>query len=364
MIMWNNLKIDDFSEVYEKMHQVCSEIISMGNESMRKARESMPPNSVISFDGSWEHRRNGMRCLFSVICNKTGQVIDSIVVSNKVPRNDPTFCETPSLMESQGLKALLPRLMTLENVIGYVHDNDAKSRKLITEAGWDVVEFLDVGHCEKSFERKINNFNRKNDKILSEIEDSLKKWLKVLIRHRGTIEEKEELWLNARNHFCGDHSKCLHHGETEKWSQAENPKARDLLDNFLRSTLFIIQTCNSEYTTQANESLHRLKLKYASKDVKWGFTWDARMMCAVLDRNEVGWKLKLYERLGLPKLSKENYERLMRLESARIARKLWVHSDQYRGWQLNERRKRRKWEKKKITKAQQKYAYKANPYTK
>ena len=51
--MWNNLKIDDFSEVYEKMHQVCSEIISMGNESMRKARESMPPNSVISFDGSW-----------------------------------------------------------------------------------------------------------------------------------------------------------------------------------------------------------------------------------------------------------------------------------------------------------------------
>ena len=29
MIMWNNLKIDDFSEVYEKMHEVCNEIISM-----------------------------------------------------------------------------------------------------------------------------------------------------------------------------------------------------------------------------------------------------------------------------------------------------------------------------------------------
>ena len=90
MIMLNNIKIDDFSEVYEKMHQVCDEIISMGNESMRKARETLPPNSVVSFDGSWEHRRKAMRCLFSVICNKTGQVIDSIVVSNKVPRNDPT----------------------------------------------------------------------------------------------------------------------------------------------------------------------------------------------------------------------------------------------------------------------------------
>ena len=88
------------------------------------------------------------------------------------------------------------------------------------------------------------------------------------------------------------------------------------------------------------------------------------MICAVLDRNEVGWKLQLYEKLGLPKLSEENYERLMRLENARIARKLWVDSDRYRAWQLDERRKRRKWEKRKIAKAQQKYAYKANPYTK
>ena len=257
--------------------EVCSEIISMANESMRKARQTMPPNSVISFDGSWEHRRKAMRYPFSVICNKTGQVITSIVVSNKVARNEPTFCTTPSLMESQGLKALLPRLMTLKNVIGYVHHNDAKSRKLITEAGWDVVEFLDVGHCVKSFERKINNFNRKNDKILSEIEDCLKEWLKVLIRHRETIEEKEDLCLNARNHFCGDHSRCLPHGRRGKWSEAENAKSRDLLEKVLRSTLFIIQACNSDYTTQRNESLHRLKLKYASKDVKWGFTWDASL---------------------------------------------------------------------------------------
>ena len=45
----------------------------------------------------------------------------------------------------------------------------------------------------------------------------------------------------------------------------------------------------------------------------------ARMMCAVLDRNEVGWKLRLYERLGLPKLSKENYDRLMRLENSALS---------------------------------------------
>ena len=114
------------------------------------------------------------------------------------------------------------------------------------------------------------------------------------------------------------------------------------LKSFLDATQFVIEKCCGIYSTQSNESLHRRKLKFATKDVKWGFTWEARMMCAVLDRNEVGWKLQLYNRLGLPPLSEENYERLMKLEQARIARKLWVHSDRYRGWQLEERKKRRR----------------------
>ena len=363
-MLWNDLRIESYAKVYEEMRKVCSEIICMANESMEKVRLSLPTPCLVSFDGSWEHRRNAMRCLFSVIYPKTGQVLNSIVVSNKVPRNDPTFCETPSLMESQGLKALLPDLMKLTQITGYIHDNDAKTRKIIRDAGWKIDEFLDVGHCQKSFERKIINFNRKNGGILKEIEDSLKKWLRVVVGHRGSLAEKRELWTNAAKHFCGDHSKCPPHRECETWSLAENPKSVELLEIFLRRTLFIVETCAEDNTTQANESLHRLKLKYASKDVKWGFTWEARMMCAVLDRNEVGWKLQLYNRLGLPPLSEENYERLMKLEQARIARKLWVHSDRYRGWQLEERKKRRRFLKRKIAKAQAVYEYKPNPYAK
>lgn len=84
------------------------------------------------------------------------------------------------MMEAQGLKALLPELMTLKQITGYVYDNDAKTRKIIHDAGWKIEEFLDVGHRQKSFERKINNFNRKNHRILKEIEHSLKKWLQLL----------------------------------------------------------------------------------------------------------------------------------------------------------------------------------------
>ena len=121
-MIWNDLRIESYAKVYEEMRKVCSEIICMANESMEKVRLSLPTPCLVSFDGSWEHRRNAMRCLLSVIYPKTGQVLNSIVVSNKVPRNDPTFCETPSLMESQGLKALLPDLMKLTQITGYIHD--------------------------------------------------------------------------------------------------------------------------------------------------------------------------------------------------------------------------------------------------
>ena len=159
-MLWNDLEIKSYTEVYAAMKTVCSEIKEMAGESMAQVRESLPENSIVGFDGSWEHRRNSLRCLFSVVSPKTGQVLHSVLVSNKVARNDPTFCESPTLMESQGLRALLPELMQLRSITGYIHDNDAKTRKIIRDAGWEIMEFLDVGHCQKSFERKINNFNR------------------------------------------------------------------------------------------------------------------------------------------------------------------------------------------------------------
>lgn len=117
-----------------------------------------------------------------------------------------------------------------------------------------------------------------------------------------------------------------------------------LLEEFLLKTVFIVDTCVEHYTIQANESLHRLKLKYACKDVKWGFTNEARMTCAVLDRNEIGWKLKLkYDHLGLPPLCPDKYDKLWKMEHARISRKLRVHSDGYQRWQLEERRKKWRW---------------------
>jgi hypothetical protein len=53
------------------------------------------------------------------------------------------------------------------------------------------------------------------------------------------------------------------------------------------------------------------------------------MCCAVLDRNEEQWKLRLYDRLGLPPLPFECRESRRIEEQKRIQLKLWVTSPQY-----------------------------------
>lgn len=362
LLLWNDIEIQSKKAVYLQMVRVCQEIMNMANESMEAARRELPAQSVISFDGSWEHRRHSNRCIFTVICSQTGKVIDSIVISNKAPRKSLTYCESPTLMEAQGLRIAIMHLSNLPNIVGYVHDNDAKSRKIINESGWQIKEYLDPGHCLKSFDRKLQKFQKKNGNILNGIEESLKRWMNVLIKYDATVDEKKRLWQNSINHYCGDHRGCLWaHPNARIWDNAGNPQARALLQKFLSDTEFILEYCDSEFSTQSNESFHKLKLKYATKDVKWGFTWPARMMCAVLDRNWPFWKFELYRRLGLPPLSEECRQDLENQERLRLQRKIICHSREYLEAEYNRRIERRK-STKRLTKEAAKYAYKMNPY--
>ena len=121
-----------------------------------------------------------------------------------------------------------------------------------------------------------------------------------------------------------------------KWKDIPDEKMDEWHDSF------IIESCSTEFDTQSNESFHRTKLKYATKDVKWGKSWNARMMCAVLDRNVPYWKLQLYDELGLPKLSTLCRSYLQLQEESRLQRKLEIHSDEYRKKKMKERKEARR----------------------
>jgi hypothetical protein len=124
-------------------------------------------------------------------------------------------------MEVLALKILIPELKTHPEITGYVHDKDATAAKAIRDAKWELFQWIDPGHGQKSFKRTFDKFNDAHGKVLTEIEDSLLSFFKCLIRtdfSERTDEETDsddisrqkakEYWLNAVNHFCGRHAGC------------------------------------------------------------------------------------------------------------------------------------------------------------
>lgn len=358
---WCNIRCRNREKMYHAMVQIGEEIIRLAEYSMEYERQNLPDGCTIAFDGSWSHRRRGTNCLFSVICRQTGRVIESVVVSNKIQKTSPNFCAHSNLMEAHGLKLAVQRLKEIPQIAAYVHDNDGNARKIIEESGWQIKEFLDPGHALKCFEKRLKKFNGEHPRILKGIQKSLTKWLRALMRYDAVKERKVDLWLNSYRHYMGDHRLCLHEDRPfAVWDKAADPGAVELFKTFLQSTKFIIEYCDTEFDTQSNESLHKLKLKYATKDVKWSNSWRARMMCAVLDRNMRNWKLYLYDKLGLPALSPETRKSLEQREKRRIEFKLYFHSENYRLWKHNQRKQQRQREKR-ISQADQRLWYGIRP---
>jgi hypothetical protein len=299
LLNWCGCVAPAHNQLCNALQRIGEVIITMAKKSCSGALNRLPVGCVISFDGSWEHRRNSHRCFVDVCCQNTGQVIAYAIISNLIPEDRPEYCKIPQNMEVAGMKMLLPQLVSHPEICAYCHDNDAKTRKLIRESGWGIEEYLDPGHAMKSFERTLNKYP-----ALKEIAESLRKFMKRLLHWSDvSIEEKECAWMNAYDHYCGCHEKCpFEHKDKGCWTPMQQPEVQKVLRDFLGETKPILAKCKSEFSTQTNESLHRLKEKYATKDIKWNSTWEARMACAVLDRNLPFWKLKLYRLLALPKL--------------------------------------------------------------
>ena len=112
--------------------------------------------------------------------------------------------------------------------------------------------------------------------------------------------------------------------------------------------------CLDEFQKSEHESTYICSLPDPDPDSDFGM-----VICGYINiRERIGSKEFLIKIEML-----DNFEKLWKIEQARIARKLWVHSDGYRRWQLEERRKKRRWLKKKIQKSQPKDAHKPHPCT-
>jgi hypothetical protein len=294
------------------------------------------------------------------------------VVGRKFNNLDRKFCAVSQNMEVHALRLAIPELRALGKIIEYVHDNDAKAKNAIKAAGWNIIEKLDPGHSLKSFDRKLINFNKDHENVLAEIGDRLRRFLKKLMyldvavdRGANRKEAKLRYWRNAALHFSGHHEGCPCQHDPKQappavWSRAGNAESMQLLRDFLKKTEKVVELVDGEFSTQLNESINRSKTSFADKDRQWRGSWEARMACAVLDRNVENWRLTLYDRLNLPELSGTSLFILENLEKRRLARKVMKTSTEYR----NKQRAKRKAERKEAKQAPpaKKLDYKPSPW--
>jgi hypothetical protein len=94
---------------------------------------------------------------------------------------------------------------SLSKVGAYVHDRDAKTRKLITRI-WGKEELLDRNHVTKSFDRKISSIP-----LLNGIKAKLRRWFLFLLSWDGSVDEKVKHWQNSLLHYQGIHGNCMPH---------------------------------------------------------------------------------------------------------------------------------------------------------
>jgi hypothetical protein len=348
LLRWNNVQIPSQYAMNLALAEISRKIIKMADQSCEDATDHMKPGATISIDGSWEHRRNSNRCITCVFSQNQGERRKKIIAYDIETTKggspiDFGYVRCPQNLEVIGLIHMLPELMENPNIVRYVHDNDGKTRKVIRDMGWDVIEQVDFGHASKSLEKtiiaaKLTSSKKRN----KDIKDSLMRWMKCLLHNKGMSEEdKVQAWKNSLLHLEGHHETCLvHHLRPPPVLVDENDTALvEKIIKLLNSTDWILRKCDLDFSTQANESFNRGKLKYATKDIKWQISWPARMACAVLDRNFPHWKMHLYKALGLPPLNPKIEKVLNTGEDRRLAAMEFYRSKEYIDYKRAYRRK-------------------------
>lgn len=73
--MENNIISPSESCFYNYIREVIDQIISLAQESAAFNRSQMTPETVVSMDGSWDHRKNGRYCIVDAVDLKQKKII-------------------------------------------------------------------------------------------------------------------------------------------------------------------------------------------------------------------------------------------------------------------------------------------------
>jgi hypothetical protein len=237
------------------------------------------------------------------------KIIDFEIVLQRKKGVQGNYRGSSNGMEVDGIKRMMERWKDDDRIVGCVHDNDAKSTKAINAIRPDMKQYFDPNHVAKCFGRKWHKLAPKH---LRGFKGKLLSWFHYLARSDFSDEEKTVSWLNAVEHFKGNHAGCpREHLNPEQTPLLTSREAEDEMRLFLQKTVKYVVRTRTPFDQQMCESFNAVKAQFASKSISWKISWACRIMCAVMQMNVGGhWKLELAEECGID-LSDETRQRLI-----------------------------------------------------
>lgn len=314
-LLLNNIETFGRSTFYQSQDTVIDTLLDLANRSCKFHFDNMLPNSSVSIDASWAHRRNARQCLVDAIDDHSHKVIDFVFVSKNQFEKAIKHNGSSNMMEYEGLKTLLPRLKNSGKIIRICKDGDVKFNNLFKEMEWKVNISLDTSHRIKNFDTLFRKYNNNSKKKLNGLGKHIKSWLQTCLETNWTTDDKLFYFLNSYNHFLGNHSQCPNANHSAYiWKYRNDDSARISLKQLLSEASGIIAEYIPGVTTSLNENMHSIKARIVPKLYHWGKSWEGRMAASILQYNNPDtWVINAMAALKVTNLTNNVQEKLIKL---------------------------------------------------
>jgi hypothetical protein len=359
-MMFLNLVPPRESSYYEGQAEVALAFICRAFESCQVCRLQsnhlfgIRPN--VSFDGGWDHNRNGNSCFGAIIDVGIKKVLDFEVAITRDETGE--VVRSAQVLEHAAFQLIATRWP--EGFASVTHDKDLKLTKWLATHG--VEERYDRNHVIKRFDPlweahakvKDPNATRARTVLPPAVHVSLKRWFQHCAR-QPDVDARLLKWRGALAHETAAENADLWRTGKSKGSNGPSEEQVTHLRQFIEQACALLERVQHESSSQANECLNSMRTKQEGKDIAWKNSWDARMAVAVLRHNEGhSWILPMFDELskhyGWAPLARRVRERLTALyaqkdrkRAARAADASRAKADNCQRWARKHRARTAAW---------------------
>jgi hypothetical protein len=166
--------------VYTAQILIVPGIVAFARKIASENREKMKQPAVVGIDGRWNHRINGSGHIPDIVDVESRSVVDFEIVQRTNASGRGNYEGSSNGMEVEAKKRMVKRW-----------ENDQKVLVVVTDR-----------YCQE--------IPKEERQLLYELGRRSRNWFNHAVHQPIARDKKIEMWENAFNHSCNDHSKCDH----------------------------------------------------------------------------------------------------------------------------------------------------------